>query len=141
MAALNHTIASSSDKEASARFMTEVFGLPDPVLLGPFAVVQVSDDTTVDFITTDGEIAHQHYAFLVSEAEFDEVFDRVRERGLAFWADPGRHQDGEINTWDDGRGVYFDDPDGHLLEIITRPYGSGGTEARTPHPLVAPTIK
>ena len=84
-----------------------------------------------------GEIVSQHYAFLVSEVEFDEIFERIRQRRLPFWADPGREQRGQINAWDDGRGVYFEDPNGHLLEIITRPYGSGGTAASRPHPLVA----
>ena len=84
----------------------------------------------------DGEIVSQHYAFLVSEVEFDEIFERIRQRRLPFWADPGREQRGQINAWDDGRGVYFEDPNGHLLEIITRPYGSGGTVASRPHPLV-----
>jgi catechol 2,3-dioxygenase-like lactoylglutathione lyase family enzyme len=74
----------------------------------------------------DGEIAPQHYAFLVSEPEFDEVFDRIRQRSLAYWADPGRRQAGEINRHAGGRGICFQDPDGHLLEVITRNYGSGG---------------
>lgn len=140
MAALNHTVATAHDKRAAARFMSEVLGLPEPFELGPFAVVQVSADTTVDFVDTDGAVQPQHYAFLVTEAEFDEIFERIRQRGLTYWADPHREEDGEINQWDDGRGVYFDDPNGHLLEIITRPYGSGGTAAEHPHPLIAPTI-
>ena len=70
-------------------------------------------------------IAQQHYAFLLSEEEFDEVFARIRQRRLDYWADPARERTGEINRNDGGRGVYFDDPDGHFLEIITRPYGSG----------------
>jgi catechol 2,3-dioxygenase-like lactoylglutathione lyase family enzyme len=133
---LNHTIVAARDKEASALFLTEILGLPAPSLLGPFAVVQMGD-TSLDFMTTDGEIVSQHYAFLVSEAEFDEIFGRIRERQLAYWADPGRRERDQINAWDDGRGLYFDDPNGHLLEIITRPYGSGGTAASKPHPLVA----
>jgi len=141
MAVLNHTIAGASDKRAASRFMSEILGLSPPVLLGPFAVVQVSDDTTIDFIDTDGEINSQHYAFLVTEVEFDEIFARIRQRGLEYWADPSRHEKGQINTWDDGRGVYFDEPNGHLLEIITRPYGSGGTVAQHPHPLVAPVVE
>lgn len=110
------------------------------MVLGPFAVVHVTDEATVDFVETDGEIDQLHYAFLVSEVEFDEIFGRVKERGLTYWSDPGRNQPGEINGWTDGRGVYFDDPNGHLLEIITRPYGSAGTEAKMPHPLVAPVL-
>ncbi|HXH58330.1 VOC family protein [Iamia sp.] len=140
MAVLNHTIASAHDKRAAALFLTEILGLSPPVLLGPFAAVQVSDDTTIDFIDTDGEISSQHYAFLVTEVEFDEIFARIRQRGQAYWSDPSRQDQGQINTWDDGRGVYFDDPNGHLLEIITRPYGSGGTAAQHPHPLVAPVV-
>jgi catechol 2,3-dioxygenase-like lactoylglutathione lyase family enzyme len=137
---LNHTIVAARDKDAAALFLTEILGLPAPVLLGPFAVVRVSDDTSLDYLHTDGEVVSQHYAFLVSESEFDEIFTRIRERGLSYWADPGRHKRDQINLWDDGRGLYFDDPNGHLLEIITRPYGSGGTAASRPHPLIAPTL-
>lgn len=74
----------------------------------------------------EGEIPVQHYAFLVSEAEFDQIFGRVKDRGLSYWADPERNREGEINTRDGGRGFYFKDPSGHMLEVITRPYGSGG---------------
>jgi hypothetical protein len=121
-------------------FLTEILGLQAPSLLGPFAVVRVSDDTSLDYMDADGEIVSQHYAFLVSEIEFDEIFARIRERRLPYWADPGREERDQINGWDDGRGLYFDDPNGHLLEIITRPYGSGRTTASRPHPLVAPTL-
>ena len=133
---LNHTIVAARDRDASARFLTGVLGLSAPLRLGPFAVVQMGD-TSLDYMESDGEIVSQHYAFLVSELEFDEIFGRIRERRLAYWADPYRRKSGEINGWDDGRGVYFDDPNGHLLEIITRPYGSGGSKAPKPHPLVA----
>ena len=136
---LNHTILATHDKEASATFLTQMLGLPDPVRLGPFAVVRVGD-TSLDYMDTKGEITSQHYAFLVSEIEFDEIFARIRERHLPYWADPGRHERDQINAWDDGRGLYFDDLNGHLLEIITRPYGSGGTTVSRPHPLVAPTL-
>lgn len=141
MAVLNHTIVPARDKNLSARFIVEILGLPDPTLLGPFAVVRVTDDTTLDFMDRDGDIASQHYAFLVTEVEFDEVFGRICARRMTYWADPGRREANEINGWDDGRGLYFEDPDGHLLEIITRPYGSGGTAASHPHPLVAPTLE
>lgn len=136
---LNHTIVDARDKNASAIFLATMLGLPAPVLLGPFAVVQVGE-TSLDYMETDDEISPQHYAFLVSEIEFDQIFQRIRERNLPFWADPGRRERDRINTWDDGRGVYFDDPNGHLLEIITRPYGSGGTSAFKPHPLIAPAL-
>jgi len=136
---LNHTIVAAQERDSSAMFLTEILGLPAPALVGPFAVVRVSDDTSLDYIAADGEITSQHYAFLVDEIEFDQIFDRIRERGLTYWADPGRRERDQINTWDGGRGVYFDDPNGHLLEIITRPYGSGGTTASRPHPLFAAT--
>ena len=123
---LNHTIVRCSDKEASARFLTEILGLPEPTTYGPFVVVQVDNDVSLDFADDHGPPSSQHYAFLVSEGEFDAVFGRIRERGLSYWADPGKRRPGEINTNDGGRGVYWEDPSGHFLEIITRPYGSGG---------------
>lgn len=134
---LNHTIVAAHDKETAAKFLAEILGLSAPLLVGPFAVVRVSDDTSLDYITADDEITSQHYAFLVDEIEFDEIFERIRERRLTYWADPGRHDRDQINTWDGGRGVYFDDPNGHLLEVITRPYGSGGTTTSRRHPLFA----
>jgi catechol 2,3-dioxygenase-like lactoylglutathione lyase family enzyme len=122
---LNHTIVAARDKQASATFLAEILGLPAPKPFGPFMGVQVDNDVTLDFIEADGDITPQHYAFLISEAEFDEIFGRIRERGLQYWADPGRRHPGEINTRDGGRGVYFEDPNGHYLEILTRPYGGG----------------
>jgi len=136
---LNHTIVAAREKQTAAKFLTDILGLPAPSLVGPFAVVQASEDTSLDYMDTDGEIRSQHYAFLVDENEFDEIFGRIRERRLTYWADPYRRERGQINTWDGGRGVYFDDPNGHLLEIITRPYGSGGTTTSQPHPLFAET--
>ncbi len=121
---LNHTIVWSREKRVSASFLADVFGLPRPVRFGPFLGVEVGNEVTLDFADAAGEIAPQHYAFLVSEREFDRIFGRIRERGLAYWADPAQSREGEINTHDGGRGVYFEDPSGHLLEIITRPYGS-----------------
>lgn len=127
-AQLNHHIVHARDPEASARFMTEMLGLPAPTHFGPFVVVQAANGVSLDFLGTDDEtyLVPNHYAFLVSEDEFDEILGRVRERGLDHWADPGRQQAGEINHHDGGRGVYWPDPDDHLLEAITRPYGSGG---------------
>ena len=135
---LNHTIVVARDKVKTATFLTEILGLPSHRMIGHFAVVQV-DDTSLDFVETDGEISQRHFAFLVSEAEFDAIFERICDRGLPYWADPFRKQPGAINHWDDRRGLYFDDPNGHLLEIITRPYGSGGTTAANPNPLVSRT--
>ncbi len=123
---LNHTIVAARDKKKSAAFMTEILGLPAPVPLGHFLTVQLDNDVTLDFVDSPDEVRPQHFAFLVSEAEFDEIFGRIRERKLPYSADPWAQQPGEINHHDGGRGVYFPDPDGHSLEIITRPYGSGG---------------
>jgi hypothetical protein len=123
---LNHTIVHSRDKHASAKFLAEILGLPAPVPFGPFMGVQTGNEVTLDFLETDEAITIEHYAFLISEAEFDVIFGRIRERGLPYFADPARTQRGEINTRDGGRGVYFEDPNGHVLEILTRPYGSGG---------------
>jgi catechol 2,3-dioxygenase-like lactoylglutathione lyase family enzyme len=123
---LNHTIVSVRDRQASAQFLAEILGLPAPTRFGPFLAVETSNGVSLDFLATDGEIASQHYAFLVSEAEFDQIFARISERGLCYWADPGQSRGGAINHGDGGRGLYFEDPNGHLLEIITRPYGSGG---------------
>lgn len=122
---LNHTIVHARDSRASAAFLAEVLGLPAPVAFGPFQVVEVHNGVSLDFLDDDGKIATQHYAFLISEAEFDQVFARIRARGVPYWADPARKRPGEINHGDGGRGVYFTDPDGHFLEILTRPYGSG----------------
>lgn len=121
---LNHTIVRVRDKEASAEFLTRLLGLPKHSLFGPFAVVEVTNGVSLDYADAD-EIVPQHYAFLVSEDEFDDIFARIRQQDLNYWADPFHRQPGEINTNDGGRGVYFDDPDGHVLEILTRPYGSG----------------
>lgn len=123
---LNHTIVAARDSEVSATFLAAVLGLGTPVAFGPFLIVETANGVSLDFMDTEGEIASQHYAFLLDEDEFDAVFGRIQERGLPYWADPGKRRSGEINHNDGGRGVYFPDPDGHLLEIITRPYGSGG---------------
>ncbi len=122
----NHTIVWSRDSKASAAFLAEMLGLASPKRWGPFQVVRTGNSVNIDFMDKQGEIAPQHYAFLVSEAEFDELFGRIQKKALAYWADPGRSRKGEINRHDGGRGVYFEDPSGHFLEIITRPYGSGG---------------
>lgn len=139
-AKLNHTIIAARDKEKSALFLSEILGWDAPQVFGPFALVTAGDELTLDFINTSGDITSQHYAFLVSEEEFDEIFDRIVAKGLEYWADPYHRIAGEINHWDDGRGVYFADPDGHSLEILTRSYGSAGTSAKCPHPLVAKII-
>lgn len=123
---LNHTIVHAHDCAATARFLTEVLGLPPPQIFGHFTIVQVGE-TSLDLLETSKDIASRHFAFLVSEAEFDEIFARIRERKLAYWADPYHNEPNVINRRDGGRGCYFDDPNGHNLEILTRPYGSGET--------------
>jgi catechol 2,3-dioxygenase-like lactoylglutathione lyase family enzyme len=123
---LNHTIVWCRDKKRSARFLSEMLGRSAPVRFGPFLVVEVDNGVSLDFHDADEDIGSQHYAFLIDEDDFDAILARIRARGLDYWADPGRTRRGEINRNDGGRGLYFLDPDGHLLEIITRPYGSGG---------------
>ena len=119
---LNHTIVSVQDKWEAAKFLTDILGLPEATPYGPFAVVELANDVSLDFADDHGDVVPRHYAFLVSEDEFDEIFGRIKERGLDHWADPFQKRPGEINHNDGGRGVYFKDPDGHLLEVITRPY-------------------
>ncbi len=121
---LNHTIVWCRDNRASSAFLTEMLGLAPAVPFGPFMVVEVANGVSLDFHAIDGDIAAQHYAFLIDEDEFDAIFGRISARGRDYWADPGQNRPGTINRNDGGRGVYFADPDGHLLEIITRPYGS-----------------
>jgi len=122
---LNHTIVHARDARASAAFLADLLGRGAPVRFGPFHAVQLDNRVTLDFIQTDEPLTIEHYAFLVSEEEFDQIFGRIQARGLAYWADPAHKQPGAINHRDGGRGVYWNDPDGHYLEIITRPYGGG----------------
>jgi catechol 2,3-dioxygenase-like lactoylglutathione lyase family enzyme len=120
---LNHTIVNVRDRHASARFLTEILGLEPPTTYGPFVVVQVQNGVSLDYADDHGTPHPQHYAFLVSEEEFDQIHQRIVARGIPFWADPFHRREGEINTNDGGRGLYWNDPDGHNLEIITVPYG------------------
>jgi catechol 2,3-dioxygenase-like lactoylglutathione lyase family enzyme len=123
---LNHHIVRVRDKEEAARFFAETLGLPPATRYGPFLELKTANGVSLDFADDHGEPVPAHYAFLVSETEFDEIFGRIKERGLGYWADPGHRRPNAINTNDGGRGVYWDDPNGNILEIITRPYGSGG---------------
>jgi catechol 2,3-dioxygenase-like lactoylglutathione lyase family enzyme len=123
---LNHTIVHASDKHASAAFLAGILGLEVGAPYGPFIPVETGNGVTLDFADTGSEqIRGQHYAFLVSEDDFDAIFGRIQQARLTYYADPFHRRPGEINHHDGGRGAYFDDPDGHNLEIITRPYGSG----------------
>lgn len=120
---LNHTIIQAKNAEASAQFLTEVLGLNPPTSFGPFIVVKLHNDVSLDFRTVSDHIIPRHFAFLVDDREFDEIFSRITQKKLKYWADPGRREPQKINHNDGGRGCYFLDPDGHFLEIITRPYG------------------
>ena len=133
---LNHTIVPARDGEASARWFAELLGMPEPKRFGHFWQVRTANGVDLDFDTYgdqdgdgdgdgdgDDQFTLQHYAFLVSEEEFDLAYARIRQREIQHWADPGRTDAGEINRHDGGRGVYFASNDDHLLEIITRPYG------------------
>ena len=122
---LNHTIVHARDKRETAAFLTEILGLPEPTAYGPFLIVEVANNVSLDVVDDSGSIRPQHYAFLVTEPEFDQILERIRAKGLTYWADPFHRQEGKINHNDGGRGVYWSAPDGHNLEIITRPYGSG----------------
>ncbi|MGY4479990.1 catechol 2,3-dioxygenase-like lactoylglutathione lyase family enzyme [Bradyrhizobium sp. USDA 3364] len=122
----NHTILSARDSKASAIFLAEMLGLPAPRHWGPFQMVTTANGANLDYKDTQADFSRQHYAFLVSEDDFDAIFKRIGERKLPYWADPGQQRASEINDHDGGRGLYFEELNGHLLEIITRPYGSGG---------------
>ena len=124
---LDHTIIPARDKRASADFLATILGLEVSAPFGPFLPVETTNGVKLDFIDADSErIDSRHYAFLVSEQDFDAIFGRIEEAGIDYYADPYHEQAGEINRRDGGRGIYFADPDGHNLELITRPYGSGG---------------
>ena len=124
----NHTIVAAKDRRESADYFTDVFGLPAAKEFGHFLAVSLEHGASLDFAQApaDQDVHPQHYGFLVTEPEFDAIYARILQRGQKHWADPRGEREGEINHHDGGRGVYFQDPSGHYLEIITRPYGSGG---------------
>jgi len=125
--ALNHTIVAASDAETSARWVAEVLGLPEPERLGHFWQVTTANGVGLDFASVGegDDVVPQHYAFLISEEDFDGVYGRIQHREMDHWADPRQSLPQQINRHDGGRGVYFLSNDGHYLEVITRPYGSG----------------
>jgi len=125
-AQLNHTIVWSRDQRRSAEFLAEMLGLPAPRKFAHFDVVELDNGVSMDFAEGSGAITPQHYAFLITEEDFDGVLGRIHAKKLEHWADPARRRPSEINRNDGGRGVYFPDPSGHFLEVLTRPYGSGG---------------
>lgn len=122
---LNHSIVWCKDKERSSAFLADILGRPAPTEFHHFRVVGLDNGVSLDFMQKEGPVAPQHYAFLIGESDFDGVFSRIQSAGLTYWADPGRSRSNQINHNDGGRGMYFEDPDGHLLEVLTRPYGSG----------------
>jgi catechol 2,3-dioxygenase-like lactoylglutathione lyase family enzyme len=125
VAQFNHTIVWCSNRSASAQFLTEMLGRPAPASFGHFDVVELDNGVSLDFADAEGPIRPQHYAFLIGEADFDAVLGRIKDRRLDHWADAMGSRPGQINHNDGGRGVYFPDPDGHLLEVLTRPYDGG----------------
>jgi len=125
---LNHTIVWCRDPRRSADFLTAILGLPPARPFLHFLVVELENDVSLDYMAGEEPIAPQHWAFLVDDADFDGILARVQARVPQIWADPARTRPGEINRFYGGRGFYFHDPDQHLLEVITRPYGDGPPE-------------
>ena len=128
---LDHTIVAARDKQESARFFAEIFGLEEPRMQGPFAQVRINESLAFDFADDEthggaSSVTPQHYAFHISDSEFDEIFERVKGRDIPYGSGPFSHTDGKINTRRGGRGFYFQDPNGHLLEVMTVPE-TGGT--------------
>ena len=122
MPALNHLIVPARDKQASAQFLADILGVKVEAPWGHFVPVRTSNGVALDFIDSK-DVRTQHYAFLVDDAEFDAGFAKLKDRDIAYYAHPDKSGPGEINRYWGGRGVYFEDPDGHLLELITKPYG------------------
>lgn len=122
MAALNHIIVPARDKQASARFLADILGVEPEAPWGHFVPVRTSNGVALDFVDSK-DVRTQHYAFLVDDTEFDAGFAKIKDRGIPYYAGPDKSGPGEINRYWGGRGVYFEDPDGHLLELITKPYG------------------
>jgi catechol 2,3-dioxygenase-like lactoylglutathione lyase family enzyme len=122
-AQLDHMIVFARDREVSAAYLAEMLGAPAPKQAGHFTQVQIDHGLTMDFMTASGNVSMQHYAFLVSEAQFDASFAKIKARQQTYWADPYRKRPNEVNTFggNGGRLVYFEDPSGHFLEIRTRP--------------------
>jgi catechol 2,3-dioxygenase-like lactoylglutathione lyase family enzyme len=117
---LDHTIVPARDKHESAQFLSQILGVAEPVAMGHFVAVAIDHGLTLDFADSEEPIRPVHFAFRVTEAEFDEVFARVTDRGLPYWADPRRSRPGEVAQRGAGRGFYFEDPSGHYLEVLTR---------------------
>lgn len=118
----NHTIVAARDKQESAQFFVDMFDLPPAESGGPFVTIRLGAGVMLQFAEPPMEFPPQHYAFLVTEPDFDRIYGRIQQLGLDHWADPARKRPGEYNTNHGGRGVYFLDPSGHYLEAMTTPY-------------------
>ena len=129
---LNHTIVWCRDKRKSAGFLSDLFGLPEPTPFMHALVVKLDNDVLLDFIEKEGEVSSQHYAFLIGEQEFDEILSRIRNQELPYWADSDRAIPSQINHLFGGRGLYFEDPDGHFLEVMTKPFFDPPSEPSHP---------
>jgi catechol 2,3-dioxygenase-like lactoylglutathione lyase family enzyme len=121
---LNHTIVRSHDAATSAEFLAEILGLPVGKRWGPFLPIALGNGAVLEFLEVGEEaVQSQHYAFLVDNDEFDTGLARIQESGIDYWADPFDNEPRAINTLYGGRGVYFVDPSGHKMELMTVPYG------------------
>jgi catechol 2,3-dioxygenase-like lactoylglutathione lyase family enzyme len=120
---LNHTIVHATDPQRSARFLADILGVSAGERWGPFYPVTVDHGLALDYLEDHAVFTPQHYAFLVSDDVFDAAYERIVGSGISIWADPHQQQAGQINHHDGGRGVYFEDPDHHVMELITVPYG------------------
>ena len=114
-----------SNKQKSATFLTEILGLPGPIQFGSALVVQLSNNVSLDFFERQDNISSQHYAFFLIDNDFDQVLARICNRGIKYWADPEKQHPFALYQHNGGRGMYFEDTDGHLLETMTRPYADG----------------
>lgn len=117
---LNHTIVHTRDQAAAAQFLAAVLGVDVGARTGPFLPIELTNGVTLDYLDVDGPITSQHYAFLVDDPTFDAAFARITDAGIEYWADPGQREPGRLNAMNGGRGCYFEDPDGHLMELMTR---------------------
>ena len=118
----NHTIIASKDRHESAQFYRDLLELPEAPSWGPFINIQLTDGVLIQFAEPPVEIQMQHYAFLIDDELFDRAYQRLCDGDIEHWADPQMRRSGETNTEHGGRGVYFKDPAGHAIELITRPY-------------------
>ncbi|GAA1380909.1 VOC family protein [Pseudonocardia kongjuensis] len=122
---LNHTILKAHDRRGTAEFIAEILGLPEPESFADdhFLIIRLSNDSSIDVMRVDDPFDMEHYAFKVSEEEFDQIFGRIKAKDVKYWADPFMQVPDQINELDGGRGVYFLEPGGHSLEVLTKPYG------------------